>query len=203
MSVAAAAQTVEDRVREVDVVAQPPKRKGWADVKTRLESFDRKGLVSLIGDLYGANAANRRFLHSRLAPSSDSIEEYHRLVADAIYPDPLSSRQISVRDAGAVIVEYKRSTGDAAGTIDLMLTFVEAGTEQSADLGYGDDAYFSALENKLDAIVKAFKELPASVQATTVARLTRIRNRAKDIGWGYGDFVADVVRTLEKRAARP
>jgi hypothetical protein len=84
-----------------------------------------------------------------------------------------------------------------------MLPFVEAGTEQSADLGYVDDAYFSALENKLDAIVKAFKELPASVQATTVARLTRIRNRAKDIGWGYGDFVADVVRTLEKRAARP
>jgi hypothetical protein len=181
-------------------VAHSQKRKGWADVKARLESFDRKGLVSLIGDLYDANAANRRFLHSRLAPGDNSIEEYHRLVADAIYPDPLSRRQISVRDAGAVITEYKRSTGDTAGTIDLMLTFIEAGTEQAADLGYGDDAYFSALENKLQAIVKAFEEMPANVKAAVVARLTRIRDRAKGIGWGYGDFVSDVVAALEKRS---
>ena len=34
-----------------------------------------------------------------------------------------------------------RTTGDLAGTVDLMLTFVEAGTEQTADLGYGEDAY--------------------------------------------------------------
>jgi hypothetical protein len=180
-------------------VAHRPNRKSWADVKARLESFDRKGLVSLIGDLYDANAANRRFLNSRLAPGDNSIEEYRRLVADAIYPDPLSRRQISVRDAGAAITEYKRSTGDTAGTIDLMLTFVEAGTEQAADLGYGDDGYFSALENKLEAIVTAFEELPANVKATARARLTRIRNRAKGIGWGYGDFVSDVVAALERR----
>jgi hypothetical protein len=31
-----------------------------------------------------------------------------------------------------------------------MLTFVEAGTEQAADLGYGDEAYFKALQIRLD-----------------------------------------------------
>jgi hypothetical protein len=33
--------------------------------KARLEALDRKDLVSLLGDLDDANAANRRFLHSR------------------------------------------------------------------------------------------------------------------------------------------
>lgn len=47
-------------------MAEPTKRKRWSDVKVRLETFDRKGLVSLIGDLYDASVANRRFLHSRL-----------------------------------------------------------------------------------------------------------------------------------------
>ena len=177
-----------------------PTRKGWAEVKTRLETFDRKGLVSLVRDLYEASPANRRFLDSRLVPASDAIEKYRRLVTDAIYPDPFSRRRISVRDAGAVITEYRRSTGDPAGTVDLMLTFVEAGTEQSVDLGYGDDDYFDALENKLKAIVKALDELPATVRATAVARLTHVRDRAKDIGWGYGDFVDDVVGRLERRA---
>jgi hypothetical protein len=97
-------------------------RRKWSGVKARLEALDRKGLVSLLGDLYDANVANRRFLHSRLTPSSCAIEEYRRLVADAIYPDPFSKRRVSVRDAAAAIVEYRRSTGDASGTVDLMLT---------------------------------------------------------------------------------
>ena len=60
----------------------------------------------------------------------------------ATYPDRLSKRRVSVRDAAAAIVEYRRATGDASGTVDLMLTFIEVGTEQAADLGYGDEAYF-------------------------------------------------------------
>jgi len=47
-------------------MAEPTRRKKWSDVKVRLEALDRKGLVSLLGDLYDANVANRRFLHSRL-----------------------------------------------------------------------------------------------------------------------------------------
>ncbi|MEO7270579.1 MAG: hypothetical protein ABIX28_16310 [Vicinamibacterales bacterium] len=108
-------------------------------MKARLETVDRKGIVSLLGDLYDASVANRRFLHARLTPGSRAIVEYRRLVADAIYPDPFSKRPVSVRDAAAAIVDYRRSTGDVSGTVDLMLTFLEAGTEQSADLGYGEE----------------------------------------------------------------
>jgi hypothetical protein len=35
----------------------------------------------------------------------------------------------------------------------IMVEFVEAGTEQAADLGWGDDAYFSALERKVKEAV--------------------------------------------------
>ena len=65
-------------------MAEPTRRKKWSEVKARLEALDRKGLVSLLRDLYDANVANRRFLHSRLTPDSRAIEEYRRLVADAI-----------------------------------------------------------------------------------------------------------------------
>ncbi len=156
-------------------MAEPTQRKTWSEVKARLEALDRKGLVSLLGDLYDANVANRRFLHSRLTPGSRAIEEYRRLVADAIYPDPFSKRRVSVRDAVAVIVGYRRSTGDASGTVDLMLTFVEAGTEQAVDLGYGDEAYFNALQVRLDAVAKEFDTLPVDVRAQVRARLGRIQ----------------------------
>jgi len=152
--------------------------------------------------LYNASVANRRFLHSRLTPGSRAIEEYRHLVADAIYPDPFSKRRVSVRDAAAAIVEYRRSTGDASGTVDLMLTFVEAGTEQAADLGYGDEAYFNALQIRLDAVAKGFDTWPADVRAKVRARLGRIQMRAQEVGWGFSDAVDDLIRALEDRAAR-
>ena len=183
-------------------MAEPTGRKKWSEVKARLEALDRKGLVALLGDLYDANGTNRRFLYSRLAPGSRAIEEYRRLVADAIYPDPFSKRRVSVRDAAAAIVEYRRATGDASGTVDLMLTFVEAGTEQAADLGYGDEAYFDALQIRLSAVAKEFDTLPADVRANVRARLGRIQVRAHNVGWGFGDAVDELLHALDARAAR-
>ena len=170
-------------------------------MKSILGSYDQERLVRLIRDLYEASASTRRFLHGRLAPSPTIIEEYRERVADAVYPDPFSQRPIRLRDATAAITEYERATGDAAGRTDLMLTFVEAGTEQAADLGYGDEAYFSALERKVEAVLKSCPALPASVQSDVASRLRRVRDRAQDIGWGYGDYLGDVAERLPNPVA--
>lgn len=168
----------------------------WTDVRARLDTFDRKSLLGLIHDLYEASTANRRFLEARLLPSPTSLDKYRRMVSDAVFPDPFSRRRVSLRDATAAITEYRRSTGDITGTVDLMLTFVEAGTEQAADLGYGDEPYFSSLESKLDAVAKSWPLLPPATQAEAAIRLAQVRERAKDIGWGYCDYVNDVVTSL-------
>jgi hypothetical protein len=173
----------------------------WANIKTELEGFDQKGLVGLVHDLYEASTANRRFLQARLLPSQSAVEKYRRLIAQAVFPDPLSRRRVSLRDASAAITEYRRSTADVAGTVDLMLTFIEAGTEQAADLGYGDENYFSALENKLDAVAKAWRTLPAEARAKAATRLAWVQKRAKQFGWGFSDYVDDVVARLN--AAEP
>jgi len=143
-------------------MAEPRRRGTWSEVKARLQTFDREGLVSLVADLYDARAANRRFLHSRLSPGSGTVEEYRRLVADAIYPDPFSTRRVSIRDAAAAITDYQRATGDPSGTVDLMLTFVEAGTEQAVDLGYGDDDATAAVAALAGRIRSASARRPST-----------------------------------------
>jgi hypothetical protein len=95
----------------------------------------------------------------------------------------------------------RQSTGDLARTVDLMLTFVEAGTARAADLGYGDDADFKALASRLNDVVKAFDDLPETARHSTLARLERIRSRAQHRGRGYGDVVDDMVATLKRRGA--
>jgi hypothetical protein len=155
--------------------------------------------MSVIKDLYDANAANRRFLHARFVPAAGTLEEYRRLVADAVFPDPLSQRPIRLRDATAAIAEYRRSTGDVAGTVDLMLEFVENGTEQAADLGYGEDAYFAALERKVTEVVRVLGTLAEDERKAAVERLAAVQKRAHSIGWGYGDFLSAVLAKLSTR----
>lgn len=132
--------------------------------------MDRAGLLGVIRDLYEASNSNRRFLHARFVPAAATLDEYRTLVEAAVFPDPLSQRPIRLRDAAAAITDYKRSTGDLAGVVDLLLTLVEAGTEQAADLGYGEETYFGTLERKANEAASMLEALPVRARAESVAR---------------------------------
>jgi hypothetical protein len=173
------------------------KRAAWSDVKVNLNGFDRAGLLGVIRSLYEANAANRRFLHARFVPTASALEEYRNLVQAAVFPPPLGQRPVRLREASAAIAEYQRSTGDLGGVVDLLLTFVEAGTEQAADLGYGDDAYFATLERKVKEVVAALDALPDSVRGEATTRLVRLAEYQDLLGWGYGDFLGDVAARVQ------
>ena len=58
--------------------------------------------------------------------------------------------------------------------------------------------YFSALlETKVAAIMKSLEALSSEERTSATARLVRVRNRAQDIGWGYGDYLSDAVARLQ------
>ena len=174
----------------------------WTDVKARLVVMDRTGLLGVIRDLYEASDLNRRFLHARFAPTASGLEKYRRMIRAAVFPDPLSQRPIRLRGATKTITEYTRATGDLTGTVDLMLEFVEAGTEQAADLGYGDDAYFAALERRVKAVVQSLDALPNEDRRAAIERLVKLGEYQGTIGWGYCDFLGDIAAKVQDRERR-
>jgi hypothetical protein len=171
----------------------------WSNVKSSLSSMDRAGLVGVIHDLYEASSSNRRFFHARFIPAAATLDEYRSLVSMAVFPDPFSKRPVRLREAAAAITDYRRSTGDLAGVVDLLLTFVEAGTEQAADLGYGEETYFATLERKASEAVSMLDALPREARAQAAARLIQLAEYQDKIGWGYGDFLADIAAALPGR----
>jgi hypothetical protein len=175
----------------------------WSNVKATLSSMDRAGLVGVIRDLYDVSPANRRFLHARFVPAAATLDEYRDLVDKAVFPDPLSQRPIRLRDAAAAITDYKRSTGDLVGVVDLLLTFVEAGTEQAAALGYGNETYFSTLERKLAEAVSLLDGLPDEARGKAVARFIRLGKYHDKIGWGYGDYLVNIAARVQRRKSKP
>ncbi len=181
-------------------------KRGWSEIKAHLRTLDHRSLLALVGDLYRASEDNRRFLHARLLEPKTELSEHRRLISAAVFPDPFSRRPIRIGEAKRLIREYNLATGDAGRTVDLMLTMVEAGTEQAVDLGYGDDKYFASLETAIDGAVKLLADLPAESRREATERLVRIANRAADIGWGYGDYVCEIAaraKTLSGGTAQP
>ena len=177
---------------------------GWSAIKAKLKDFRASELVTLVRDLYQASPENRQFLRGRLLHSPADLEKYRRQVTDAVFPDPFSTRPVRVGEAERLIRHYRLSTGDETGAVDLMVSLVEAGTEQAVDLGFGDDeSYFASLERVLESVVKAVPSLPVAAQADLVQRLHRVAKRAEPTGWGYGDAVREITMpAISPRAER-
>ena len=79
-----------------------------------------------------------------------------------------------------------------------MLEFVEAGTAQTAEVGGGDDAYFSALERKVREVMRALGDLADTQRAAAIDRLIQLGQYGDQIGWGYGDFLLEIAAKLQK-----
>ena len=185
---------------------------GWGAIKTKLKGLGVAELVNLLRDVHQASPENRQFLRGRLLPSAADLETYRDQVIDAIFPDPFSRRPVSVAEAERLIRHYRLSTHDKPGVVDLMLSMVEAGTEQSVDLAYVDDSYFASLERVLEGVVKALPLVPEPARPSMVRRLQALAERASPLGWGYGDAVRQITaaatspptkRTSARRASRP
>jgi len=87
------------------------------------------------------------------------------------------------------INEFLAGRGLAAGSL----------VEQAADLGFGDDAYFAALERKVREVVQALDALAEADRDGVIARLVALGEYEEVIGWGYDDYLADVAATVQRR----
>lgn len=167
--------------------------KGFGRIRSTLLGQQPRQLIRLIGELYRLSSENRRFLEARLGNASTELATYRRLVADCLFPDPLrKGAEVRISEAKRAISQYQRATGDSFGTVDLMLVFVETGTAFAADLGYGEDNFFSALENMLSRALNLLR-CSEDLRQRMRPRLVRLSASARDLGWGYGDFVAGAV----------
>lgn len=150
-------------------------------------------LRRLVIDLCDRSAENRSFVEARLGAPGHNLASFKRRIEQALYPDPMSSKRISLVAARKAVSDYQRAAGDSHGVLDLMLYYVECGTEEVLDLGM-DDRFCASLEAMFD---RALEQLKRSDSETIEACLPRFRalvSRADGIGWGFGDYLNDRLR---------
>jgi hypothetical protein len=178
----------------------------WTDLRKTLKELPPERLIELLKGLHALSPQNKAWLQRQLAPipNSEYLEECRQKVIKAVYnPARKFPDMPRFRDARKIISEYKKAAQDAAGTLDLMLTYVERGHAFTNDFGDIDGPFYDALCNmlgKFAAELQAHPAAPALYEERFRARLLKM-NRTADIGWGYGDLVHDIVAELEATLA--
>ena len=173
----------------------------WSDLRQSLEDLSKEQVIELLKGLYSLSSQNKAWLRGKLLPIGQDtayLEECRRKVIKAIY-DPARKfpDMPHFRDAKHAIAEYRKSTRDLRGTLDLMLTYVERGHAFTNDFGDIDEPFYDALMNMLERFAVELRNSPAKreMYAQFQPRLLAILHTS-DIGWGYGDFVQETVDEL-------
>lgn len=160
----------------------------WTDVKAKLASLDRAGLLSLVQDLYTAHKDNQLFLHTRFGLGEDALEPYKQTIEQWVAPDVFNRKlTISVAKAKQAIADYKKAVGNPAGLAELMVFYCGQAAGFCRAYGNDDDGYYNALVRMFAQALTVASKLPDSTQVNLIDRLNRVRTIGHGFGYGVGE----------------
>lgn len=169
--------------------------KKWSAIKANLSVFQKNELINLFGELYQLNEDNKHFISARCSETcEEAIKPYRILVKQFISPEiRYGEEPIEKTKAKKAIGDYWKASGDNNGKIDLMVYYIECGTEFTLTYGDIDASFYNSLSSMFGQTVNEIKKLPENkIRQDFIHRLRAIVNDAKNIGWGYGDEVCEL-----------
>lgn len=172
--------------------------KGWSAVKQHIKDWDSGQFAALLKDLYNLSTENRTFLDARVqlnGVGDAALEAYRERVIEPFFPKR-GSGKLKLGEARKAIRDYRKATGDEAGTAELLMTYVESGARFTHEYGDIDERFYSSIESALDELASLLKGKDRDLYPQFSKRLTEVDRLTDGIGWGFHDFVADVVADL-------
>lgn len=173
---------------------------GWSAVRRELGALEKPALLALLKDLYGIAGVNRDFMLARTTADvcgGAAIEKYRARIINQFFP-ARGYGKLKLGEARRAIRDYGKAAGDIPGTLELLMTYVENGAKYTHDFGDIDQRFYTSVEEALD-------ELSAILLGEARELYPRFRDRlaetawlADSVGWGFCDFVAEVVQDLEE-----
>jgi hypothetical protein len=177
------------------------KARGWSNVRQQLASWDRSALVALIKDLYETASVNRDFIHARCQAGENggqSLEVYRSKIIEQFFP-ARGYGNLKLGQARQAIREYRKASGNLAGVIELLMTYVENGVKYTHKYGDIDERFYNSIESCLNELTELLQGKARSFYPQYVDRLTKLIDLSDGIGWGFHDFIEETIDSLEEQ----
>lgn len=173
---------------------------GWSAVRRQLDTWEKPALLALVKDLYETAAENRDFIHARSETGErggEVLEKYRSRIKEQFFPARGFGKP-KLGEARKAIRDYRKATGNIPGTAELLMTYVENGTRFTHEYGDIDEPFYDSMESALDELAALLRGDAREMYPRFRTRLARVEPMTDGIGWGFHDFVGDVVGQLEE-----
>ncbi|MGB6223453.1 hypothetical protein [Haloferula sp.] len=171
----------------------------WTAVRKQLKTWEPDALIALIKDLHDASPTNRDFLQARTSAGDGgglAFESYRKRVTEPFFP-ARGEPKLKLGDARKAIREFHKASGDAKGTIELLLVYSESGAEFTNTFGDIDARFYDSLCSAIDELAdRVRKEGPESWELVA-PRLEKLVFSTSGVGWGYHDHLDFTLAELE------
>ena len=168
--------------------------------RRQLATWDKPELLALLKDLYETAAGNRDFIQARCQAGESGgeiLEKYRAKIVEQFYP-ARGEAKLKLAEARKAIRDYRKATGNLSGTAELLMTYVEQGTEFTHDYGDIDARFYTSIESALAELAVLLLKETRGMYPQLSERLLRVEELSGNIGWGFHDYVGDVVGQLEE-----
>jgi len=168
------------------------------ELKKILKEFDQKELIKLIGELYKLNPEVKNYLSAKLQGEEAVealFEEAQKKIKNVFFPDRGFSK-LSLATAKKAISDFKKLTGDEERAVDLMVYYVELGTEFTATYGDINEPFYASMESTFAQAVKIIDTSYERVDSYE-ERFQSILEQAGHMGWGYSDALNDIYYSIQ------
>jgi len=179
---------------------KPAKKPGaWSAARQHLATLDKPELLALVKDLYDAAAGNRNFIHARCQAGDSGgevLETYRSKIVEQFFPKR-GIGKLKLAEARKAIREYKKATGNIPGTAELLMSYVENGVAFTREYGDIDERFYNSVESVLTELADLLRGDARQSYPQFRDRLAEVEQASDGIGWGFHDFIAEVVWQLE------
>lgn len=184
-----------------DKIKRPNKKPGgWSAVRPHLATWEKPALLALVKDLYDAVTLNRDVVEARCKAEENGgevLEKYRRKIVEQFFP-ARGEGKLKLGEARKAIRDYRKATRNVSVTADLLMTYVENGTRFTHEYGDIDERFYSSVESALDELAALLRGEALDIYPKFSDRLAKVEKMTEGIGWGFHDFVADVIGRLQE-----
>ncbi|WP_375331264.1 hypothetical protein [Candidatus Tisiphia endosymbiont of Oplodontha viridula] len=174
------------------------KTSNWLEIRKTLNGCSDGDIIGLIAELYSLSKSNKDFLETRFLPDNSALERYKAKIKKHLAPNEpwKDSQQISLKEAKKILSDYKKATSDKVGLIDLMVYYVECGTDFLCEFGDMYEQYYISLESVFENTIKIMQQFDETEMGYFIQRLHVVVKKAEHMGWGYYDAISEMLNSV-------
>jgi hypothetical protein len=172
---------------------------GWGAARQHLTTWEKPALLALVKDLFESAVGNRDFIQARCnaeATSGEVLEKYRRKVVEPFFP-ARGEPKLKLGEARKAIRDYRKATGNIPGTAELLMTYVENGARFTRQYGDISEGFYSSVESALNELAALLRGEAQEIYSQFSERMAEVDRMASGIGWGFGDYIGDIVAGLK------